>query len=150
MEVLSPTQSKLNNSISLYATKQELLKQLGKPTKVEKAELECALSPEQEKAKVRNLYYYGKTMFLIYDERAELMNVSFRSGKFIYKTPKITLTGKTTFKEIEKVYPRATKTALQENKGAMIRILPCKECDGQVLLYMEEGKLVQLELWQPC
>jgi hypothetical protein len=150
VDILNPTQSKLNNSISLHTTTQQLLKQLGSPSKVEKVNFECALTPEQEKAKVHNFYYYGKTMFFIYDQKAQLMNLDFISGKFIYKTPKITLTSKTTFEEIEKIYPQATKNALKENKGEMIRLRPCKKCDGQVLLYMKNGKLAQLELWEPC
>lgn len=150
IETLNPTQSKLNNSIFSYTTRQELIKQLGKPTKVEKANFECALTIEQERAKVQYIYHYGKTTFFIYDQRADLMTIDFESGKFIYKTPKITLTGTTTFKAIEKIYPQAAKAALKENKGKMIRISPCKECDGQVLLFMEKGKLVNLEFWEPC
>ena len=150
LEILDPTQSKINNSIASFTTRQQLLKQLGKPTKIENANFECALTIEQEKAKVQSIYYYGKTTFFIYDQKAALMNLDFKSGRFIYTTPKITLTSTTTFEKIKKVYPEAAKAALKENKGKIIRISPCKKCDGQVLLYIEKGKLRHLEFWEPC
>lgn len=150
IETLDPTQSKLNNSISSFTTREQLLRLLGKPAKVQKANFECALTSEQENAKVQNIYHYGKTRFFIYDKKADLLTIDFKSGKFIYETPKIELSGKTTFEEIDKVYPQATKASLKENQGKIIRIRPCKECDGQVLLYMEKGRIALLEFWEPC
>ena len=149
-EVLNFQTAKLNDTVPGSLTKQRLLSTLGKPTKIENFDAECALTDEQEKAKVKKLYFYGKTKFFIFDNKAELTIVDFRSGMFTYKTFKLYLTKATTLQQVQKVYPNSVKAALKENGGKMVRLKPCKDCDGQCLLYFENGKLVQLEWWEEC
>ena len=149
-EILNPSLSKLNSVVSTSTTKQKLLAQLGQPTRIETAHFECGLTDAQAKAKVQKLYYYGKTMFYVFDGNAELIDIDFRSGKFTYKTPKITLTNKVTFADIEKLYPKAAKAATKEKRGKMLIIRPCETCDDTLNLYFENEKLTQLEFWEPC
>jgi hypothetical protein len=127
-----------------------LLSALGKPTKIENFSTECAFTDEQERAKVKKLYFYDKTKFFIYGNKAELSFIDFCSGKFTYLTPKLRLTKETTLQELQKVYPNSVKAAMKENGGKLVRLKPCKDCDGQCLLYFENGKLVQLEWWEEC
>lgn len=149
-EVLNFNASKLNDSIPGYLTKKKLLAQLGNPTKIENYDPQCALTDEQEKAKVKKLYYSDKTRFFIFDNKAELTLIDFRSGRFSYQTDKIRLTNATTLKDLQKVYPKSVKAAFTENGGKLIRLKPCKDCDGQCLLYFENGKLIHLEWWEEC
>lgn len=149
-EVLDFKTAKLNDTISSYLTKQKLVKILGKPSKVENFETECALTVEQEKAKVKQCYFYGKTKFFVYNNKAELTFIDFRSGKFTYQTQEIRLTNATTLHDLQKIYPNSVQAAVKENGGKLVRLKPCKECDGQCLLYFENDKLVQLEWWEEC
>ncbi|MBY0481047.1 MAG: hypothetical protein K2Q21_06815 [Chitinophagaceae bacterium] len=149
-EFLDYKTSKVNGSIPNALTKADLLRVLGKPTKIEIFEGECGLTEEQEKAKVRNWYYYDSTKFLLFDNEAQISEVNFRSGKFTYTTAKIKLSNKTTFQDLQKVYPVSTKAAIKENNGNMVRLSPCSDCDGYCFLYFEKGKLVKLEWWEPC
>lgn len=149
-EVLSYNNSKLNGSIPNSLSKTALMRSLGKPSKIEPLEGECAMSEEEEKAKVKKCYYYDSTRFFIYDEKAEISEVNFRSGKFTYATPKILLSKNTTIQDLQKVYPVSTKAATRENNQVMVKISPCADCDGYCILYFEKGKLVRLEWWQPC
>ena len=149
-EFLNYKTSKINGSIPNALTKADLLRTLGKPTKIEILEGECGLTEEQEKAKDRNWYYYDSTKFLLFDNKAKIIEVNFRSGKFTYTTAKIKLSNKTTLEDLQKVYPVSTKAAIKENNGNMVRISPCSNCDGDCLLYFENGYLVKLEWWEPC
>ncbi|RYZ25353.1 MAG: hypothetical protein EOO10_18490 [Chitinophagaceae bacterium] len=142
--------AKLNDTIPSYLTKQQLLTVLGKPSNVKNFSTECALTEEQEKAKVQQLYFYGKTKFFVYDNKAELTFIDFRSGKFTYRTPKIRLTKATTLQDLQKAYPNSVRAAMKENGGKLVRLKPCKICDGHCLLYLENGRLVQLEWWEDC
>ena len=149
-EFLNYKTSRINGTISNELIKSDLLRVLGKPTKIEIFEGECAMTEEQEKAKVRNWYYYDSTKFFIYDNKAKIFEVNFRSGKFTYTTVKIKLSNTTTFQDLQKVYPISTKAAIKENNGKMVKISPCSNCDGYCLLYFEKAQLVKLEWWEPC
>jgi|GEM_PF-7030208 len=149
-EFLNYKTSRINGSIPNILNKVELVRRLGVPTKIETFEGECGLSEEQEKAKVRNWYNYDSTKFFIYDNKAQIIEVNFRSGKFTYTTAKIKLSNNTSFQDLQKVYPVSTKTAIIENNGNMVRITPCSDCDGYCLLYFEKGMLIKLEWWEPC
>jgi hypothetical protein len=149
-EILNYKTSKINGSIPNALTKADLFRVLGKPTKIEISDAECGLTEEQEKAKVRNWYYYDSTKFFIFDNKAEVVEVNFRNGKFTYNTTKIKLSNNTTIQDLQKVYPVSTKAALKENNGKIVRIRPCEDCDGYCLLYFEKGKLVKLEWFEPC
>jgi hypothetical protein len=149
-EFLNYKTSKLNGSIPNALSKTTLIRSLGKPTKIFAFEGECGLSDEQEKAKTRNWYCYDSTKFFVYDESAKIYEVNFRSGKFSYTTEKIVLSKNTSIQDLQKVYPVSTKAAISENKGTMVKISPCANCDGYCILYFEKGKLVRLEWWEPC
>jgi hypothetical protein len=142
--------SRLNNSIPNTLSKTALIRFLGKPTKTEPFITECALSEEQENAKVKNWYYYDSTRFFVYDEKAEICEVNFRNGKFSYTTEKIILSRNTSLRDLQKVYPASTKAAIRENNEIIVRIEPCASCDGYCILYFEKDKLVRLEWWEPC
>ncbi|MCB2408748.1 hypothetical protein [Hymenobacter lucidus] len=150
LPVLDPTKSSINATLPTFSTRQQVLRQFGKPTLIKNAEYECGLTKEQSEAKVQKVYHYGNTVFYIYDTKADLMSLDFRTGKLSYKTPRINLSGKTTLADVQKVYPAATKAAAKTPKGQMVILAPCKECEGQVQLYFEGGKLAQLDFWEPC
>lgn len=141
---------RLYGSVPNKLSKPDLLRILGKPTKIAVFEGECGLTDEQENAKERNIYYYDSTQYFVYDNKAELYHVNFRNGKFTYRTDKINLSNKTRFRDIEKLYPVSTHAAILENKGTMVRIPACPDCDSFCLLYFEKGRLVSLEWWEPC
>lgn len=149
-EVLDYSTSKLNKAIPSALTKQHLVRLLGKPSKIENYNTECALTEEQEHAKVKQLYSYGRTQFFVFDNQAELNTIDFRTSKFTYLTAKILLTSATTLADVQKVYPKSVQAAIKENGGKLVRLKPCKECDGMCLLYFEKGKLVQLQWWEEC
>lgn len=149
-EIVSFRTARLNDSLPGVLARQRLMAALGKPTRIEDFEGECALTDDQEKAKTKKLYYYNGTKFFVYDNTAELMLIDFRSGKFSYKTPGLRLSAATTFQDIQNTFPNSARAAIIENKATMVRLSPCKDCDGQLLLYFEKGKLVQLEWWEPC
>ena len=149
-EYINYKTAKINNSIPNKLTTTELVRLLGKPTKIEINKGECGLTEEQEKSKVKSIYYFDCTKFIIFDNNAEILEVNFRNGKYTYKTDKIKLSNTTSFQELQKIYPESTKTALKENNGNMVRIRPCSTCDGDCILYFEKGKLVKLEWWEPC
>jgi hypothetical protein len=149
-EVLDFTTSKLNKTVPSALTKQQLIKTLGKPPKVENYNTECALTEEQEQAKVKKLYWYGHTQFIVFDNQAELVSIDFRTGRFTYQTTKILLTSATTLVDVQKVYPKSVQASLKENGGKLVRLKPCSDCDGQCLLYFEKGKLVKLQWWEEC
>ena len=150
VEILSPSLSKLNDSVSTFLTKRTLLNQLGNPSRIVDSDIECGVTEEQEYAKEQKFYYYDSTKFFIFDEKAELMIVNFNSGKFSYQTPEIHLSNKTTFADLEKVYPISCSNARMQNSGEMVRIRPCEECDGEVHLFFKGTKLERLEFWVPC
>ena len=149
-ETLSFNTSKVNKTIPSALTKKQLLSRLGKPTKIENFTSECALTEEQEKAKIKKLYFYGRTQFFVFDNQAELTTIDFRSGAYTYQTAKILLTSATTLADVQKIYPKSVQAAIKENGGKLVRLKPCKDCDGQCLLYFEKGKLVQLQWWEEC
>lgn len=149
-EILNFNTSKLNKTIPSTLTKQQLISRLGKPTKIENFSNECALTQDQEQAKVKQLYFYGHTQFFVYDNQAELTTIDFRSGTYTYQTAKILLTSATTLADVQKVYPKSVQAALKENGGKLIWLKPCKGCDGQCRLYFEKGKLVKLQWWEDC
>jgi hypothetical protein len=128
----------------------DLVGKLGKPTKIENINPECALTEDQEKAKVFKNYYFGKTKFFTWDGNAELQEIDFRTGKFSYKTSKINLNAATMLNEVEKIYPVAVRAARKENKGTLVRLRPCEECDGYCFLFFEKGKLVKLQWYEDC
>ena len=149
-EFLSFKTSRINRTTPGALTKIQLLQRLGKPTKIQPFETVCGMTEEQEKAKVRNWYYYDSTKFFVYDSKAEVVEINFRNGKFSYTTQKITLSNNTSFQELQKVYPLSAKAALKESNGNIVRIRPCAVCDGYCILYFEKGKLVKLEWWEDC
>ncbi len=144
------TACRLNDAVPNKLAKQDLLRLLGKPTNITRFEGECGLSDEQENAKEKNIYFYDSTQYFVYDNKAELYHVNFRNGKFTYRTDKINLSNKTRFRDIEKLYQESAKAAILENKGTMVRIQACQDCDLFCLLYFEKGRLVSLEWWEPC
>lgn len=150
LPVLDSGKSSVNATLPTFSTKQQVLRQLGKPTLIKNADYECGLTTEQAEAKVQKVYYYGKTVFYIYDTKADLITLDFRPGKLSYQTPRITLTGKTTLADVQKVYPAATKAATKTPTGKLVVLAPCQECDGQVQLCFENGRLAQLDFWEPC
>jgi hypothetical protein len=150
LEILNPINSTLNGNILSFGFKEQLTKSLGRPTKVQDIDYECGVTEEQEFAQYQKYYFYGKTHFFVYDEKYELKIIDFKTGKFTYKTPQIILTNRTTFEEIKKIFPKATKASIIESKGRLVRLKPCNVCDGEVQLFFENGKLIQLELWEPC
>ena len=107
-EILSFTTSKINDSLSGSISLKTLIKIFGKPDKIEDYNSECGLTAEQEKAKSLKIYYYDKTKFMVYNNVADLLEMDFTTTKFTYKTDKIKLSGKTTFKDIQKFYPPAS------------------------------------------
>jgi hypothetical protein len=150
LPVLDPSRSAVNATLPTFTTRQQVLKQLGQPTLIKPAEYECGLTNEQINAKVQKVYYYGKTEFYIYDNKADLKTLDFRAGKYSYQTPKMKLSGKTTLADVQNVYPAAAIAAVKTPKGKLVLLSPCTDCEGQVQLYFENGKLAQLELWEPC
>ncbi|ANE51738.1 hypothetical protein [Flavisolibacter tropicus] len=150
LEVIDFKTAKLNKTIPSALTTKQLKTLLGKPTKIEDYTSECALTEEQERAKVKQLYSFGHTQFFVFDHKAELTSIDFRSGTFSYLTEKILLTSTTTLADLQKVYPKSVSAAIKENGGKLVRLKPCKDCDGQCLLYFEKGKLVQLNWWEEC
>lgn len=149
-EFLNFQTSRINGSIPSALNKTDLLRILGKPTKVEAFQTDCGMTEEEENAKVRNWYYYDSTKFFVYDNKAEIVEINFRSGKFTYTTAKIKLSNKTRFQDLQKVYPISTNVAIKENNGKIVRISPCPNCDGYCLLFFEKGILVKLEWWENC
>lgn len=139
-----------NDKVPNQLSKQELLGFLGKPTKIARFDGECGLSDEQDKAQEKSIYFYDSTQFFVFDNKAELYTINFRNGKFTYRTDKINLSGKTRFRDIEKWYPGNAKASILENKGSMVRLQACQDCDAYCLLYFENGRLVSLEWWEPC
>jgi hypothetical protein len=141
---------RVNNTVPNQLTKQDLLRLMGKPTKITGFNGECGLTDEQENAKERNIYYYDSTQYFVYDNKAELYNINFRNGKFTYRTDKILLSNKTKFGDLAKWFPANTHASLLENQGQMVRIPACKDCDLFCLLYFEKDRLVSLEWWEQC
>ncbi|MCB2377198.1 hypothetical protein LGH70_06365 [Hymenobacter sp. BT635] len=150
LPVLDPAKSAVNATLPTFSTRQQVLRQFGKPTRIRTADYECGLTEAQSEANVQQVYCYGKTEFYIYDAKADLMILDFRTGKLSYQTPRIKLSGQTTFADLQKVYPAATKAATKTPQGQLVVLAPCKECEGQVRLYFERGRLAQLEFWEPC
>ncbi len=149
-EVLDYARARINGSIPNDLAKSDLVRILGRPSRVKPFDGECGLTDEQEKSKVKNWYYYDSTKLLVFDNKAHLVELNFRSGKFTYTTKKIKLSNKTTFQDVQKMYPVSAKAAILENNGCLVRISPCSNCDGYCLLYFEKGHLVKLEWWEPC
>ncbi|WMJ74186.1 hypothetical protein RCC89_13565 [Cytophagaceae bacterium ABcell3] len=149
-EILIPLECSINEKVPVVGHVAVMKKALGEPLSTEIVDYECGMTEEQEGADYQSYYLYGETKFFIYDEKYKLKIIDFKSGDFIFKTPKITLTGATTFDDLEKVFPRAVKASLKENNGRLVRLQPCKYCDGEVQLYIENGKLVKLQLWESC
>ena len=151
-ELINYSSCRINGTVPNTLSKNDLIKRLGKPTKIEplRFDEECGLTDEQEHAKQRNWYYYDSTRFFVYDNKADMLELNFRNGKFVYTTDKIKLSNTTTLGDLQKVYPASTKAAIKENKGTMVKISPCPKCDGYCFLYFEKGKLVKLEWWDPC
>jgi hypothetical protein len=149
-EILDFNSSKLNGSIPSSLSRQNLLAVLGKPTKTENYDSDCGLTLEQEVAKVLKVYYYGKTLFLVYDNMADLIEIDFTTGNFNYKTAKINLSASTTLQDLQKVYPQSVKEAMKENKGTLVRLRPCDICDGYCFLYFKNGRLVGLRWYEDC
>ncbi|PJJ60891.1 hypothetical protein [Hymenobacter chitinivorans] len=149
--LLNPSKSLVNAKLPSYTTKQELLRALGPPARIAAVGEECHTSREEAAAKVRQRYYFaGKTSFFLDHDQAELELLDFRSGKYTYQTPTITLTGKTTLADLQKVYPAAVRAASISKRGTEVSLMTCANCDDRVHLFFEQGRLVELELWEPC
>jgi len=150
LEILDYKSSKINGIISNSLSRTSLIKLLGKPDKIENFDPECGLTDKQEKAKIKRIFYYGKTTFFVFDNNAELSSISFVSSRFTYNSSLINLSFKTTLKDLQKVFPKSVKNAIKENGGKLIRLKTCKNCDDEYHLYIEKGILVKLELWNDC
>lgn len=150
VEVLSPVKSTINGNILSFGSKEQLMKLIGGPTKIVDVDYECGVTEEQEFAKYQKRFYYGASQFFIYDDKYELKIIDFKSESFTYKTPQILLTSRTSLDELKRVFPKATEASIKENKGRLVRLRPCDVCDGEVQLFFEKGKLIKLELWEPC
>lgn len=146
----------VNGKIPYTVSQKELIKQLGKPDSTTRPMYECGGYEEgmEEYGNLVEIYYYNNTQFVAYKDVADIKIIDFSSGKFYLKTPKLTLTSKTTLEEFTKAYPLAAKTARDFTDNGItykiIQIDPKPFWDDQWMLWFLNGKLVKIKYYISC
>jgi hypothetical protein len=84
-----------------------------------------------------------------------LRQINFQAGKSTLKTPRLTLSKKTTLEELGQAYPVAFKSSYDwadetGKKYRLVRIPPKPNYDDEWVLKFDGDHLVEIEYWIPC
>jgi hypothetical protein len=123
------------------------IQKMGKPDSIVTPHYDCGYFAE-EGIPVK-VYYYKGSSFHIYRDTAELNLLDFKKDKDReLTTNKFKLSANTTLDEIEKYFPNSYRSSTKEDgNGNLIRVpFYC----GQLQLGFSNGKLSDIEYWEPC
>lgn len=155
VEAIDPDSVLIIGKFPFYSTKQQILKYLGKPDSIVSYAADCGgyFGDRQVKR-----YYYGQTFFEANKDTAVLIEMDFTSCTYIFRTPRITLSAKTTLSDLKRIYPEACRLSgeiIDEiTKKPYINIslsVDSKiESDDRWFLRFENGKLARINYWVGC
>ena len=99
----------LNYQFTFTNTKEKLLYYLGKPDSIVSLEDDYSFYNENgvDCKKIAQQYFYNNSIFIVYENIAELSKIDFKSGKYSLITPRIILSRNTTIYDIKKTFPKA-------------------------------------------
>jgi hypothetical protein len=140
-------------------TTSQLLRQFGRPDKIEKGAIECGAmlssltkidSPEGD------AWYYGKTMYEVNGKDAVLGSFEVTSGKFRGKLGPLLLNQHTTLEDVRRIFPESAKqadvpsTVRPEEEMSLPFFYKGEPMDDSLLLLFKKGRLQQVEFFSPC
>jgi hypothetical protein len=140
-------------------TTSQLLRQFGRPDKIEKGAIECGAmlsslnkmgSPEGD------AWFYGKTMYEVNGQDAVLGSFEVTSGKFRGKLGPLLLNQHTTLEDVRRIFPESAKqadvpsTVRPEEEMSLPFFYKGEPMDDSLLLLFKKGRLQQVEFFSPC
>jgi hypothetical protein len=145
---------KINGVLPLESKYADFVKVIGKPDSVVKfdEENDC-----QSFAEPHQYIYFQGSMFYLVKDKAIFQNIDFRKRPDLeIESVAITLNGKTTLQDIQKLFPRAVSNIRTMNspRGSNMRFVAIgasKEiADEWWNLTFDGDKLVNVEMYSPC
>lgn len=142
------------NGLPFTATKAQVIRRLGKPTKTDEPHYECGALSSQEQGKRIYSLHYANALFTGNSQEGYVMDQVMFSAKkpivLLYGTWK--LTEKTTLKDLEKAFGHSLKmeTMVTETSNAAPVVSLSSKGDDGAIFWFEKGRLVKFEYWTPC
>jgi hypothetical protein len=140
-------------------TTKQLIRQFGRPDKIEKGAIECGAmlssltkmdSPEGD------AWYYGNTMYEVNGKDAVLSSFDVTTGKFQGKLGQLILNQNTTLEDVRRIFPESAKQAdvLSTGRPGEEMSLPFfykgEPMDDSLLLLFKKGRLQEVDFFSPC
>ena len=140
-------------------TTSELIRQFGRPDKIEKGAIECGAmlssltkmdSPEGD------AWYYGNTMYEVNGKDAVLSSFDVTSGKFQGKLGSLLLNQHTTLEDVRRIFPVSAKEAEVPSTGrpgeeiSLPFFYKGEQMDDALLLLFKKGHLQEVDFYSPC
>jgi hypothetical protein len=140
-------------------TTSQLIRQFGRPDKIEKGAIECGAmlssltkmdSPEGD------AWYYGNTMYEVNGKDAVLSSFDVTTGKFQGKLGQLILNQNTTLEDVRRVFPESVKQADVPSTGqpgeeiSLPFFYKGEPMDDALLLLFKKGRLQEVDFFSPC
>jgi hypothetical protein len=141
-------------------TTSQLIRQFGRPDKIEKGAIECGAmlsSLNKMDSPEGDAWFYGKTMYEVNGKDAVLGSFEVTSGKFRGKLGPLLLNQHTTLEDVRRVFPVSAKQADAPSTGrpegeemSLPFYYKGEMMDDCLLLFFKKGRLQSVDFFSPC
>jgi hypothetical protein len=149
----------VNGQLIKELTTSQLVRQLGRPDKIEKGAVECGAmlaSLNKVDSPDGDFWYYGNTMYEVNGNDAILSTFDVTTGKFQGKLGQLILNQKTTLEDVRRIFPVSAKQADVPSTGqpgeemSLPFYYKGEQTDEYLNLVFKKGRLQKVDFFSPC
>jgi len=149
----------VNGQLVKELTTSQLVRQLGRPDKIEKGAVECGAmlaSLNKLDGAKGDMWYYGNTRYEVNGNDAILSSFDVTTGKFQGKLGPLILNQTTTLQDVRRIFPESAKQADVPSTGrpgeemSLPFYYKGEQTDESLHLLFKKGHLQEVEFYLPC
>lgn len=152
IQIINPSEIKINGTIPIYTTKNNFVSKFGKPENIVEDFPGCS-NYDEEASKGTKFYIHSKNdiKFYVYNNQAEFQNIELKNYPKNYVLfGKIKISRTTNLTDLQKAFPIAYKNYRKEKGISFLRLKFNAKWDDEIQIGIENGKVTSISYWNPC